>query len=262
MKRNPVGLLSIVGLLCLSGCGANENQKLYGDKITRSEATTILSSIVNATTASGFTLPTAFSAEKTTLTLALIFVGARTDQITYDKTNQYYCDVCGGTTLWVYYQNSTMYELSSVTSTDSSSKQVITKTYKTTTSPFDDAIYDARTDIFIPTPRNIPQEAIIDQPKTLLDHFQAIEKDGKYTSGNITYSFKDEEYRSKGDGYLYLSYKEVPSDGSSASPCTYVFENNLLVKGYEQNGLFQPGGTYTWTAPSYEYPNLSEFTKR
>jgi hypothetical protein len=262
MKRKQFGLVGIIALLCLSGCGDGDKTKLYGDKITRSEATSILSSISEATSASSYVLPSAFYAEKTTLTWAVIFVAARTDKITYDKTNQYYCDVCGGTTIWVYYKDSAMYELKSETSTDSSSKLTTTKTYTTTTSSFDDAIYESRTDIFIPTPRSIPQDAIIDTPKKLLEEFQDVEKDGSYPSGNITYSFKDEEYRSKGAGYLYLSYKEVPSDGSSSGSCSYIFENSLLIKGYSQSGLFQPGGDYTWATPSEDYPNLSEFTKR
>lgn len=260
-KRSFLRLISLVGLLSLSSCGSSEAERLYGPKISRSEATSLLSSIVNATSASTYSLPSDYSAEVTSLTFAIIFVGARTDSILYDKTHQFYRDVCGGTTLWVFFKDNVMYELSSVTGHDSSS-QLTTKTYKTTTSPFDDAIYDARNDLFIPTPRNIPQAAILDTPKTLLDHFQAVEKDGKYTSGNITYSFKDEEYRSLGEGSLYLSFKEVPSDGSSASPCTYVFHDNQLQKGYHQSGFFSIGGTYDWTAPSYDYPNLSEFTKR
>lgn len=262
MKRNPFLTLGALSLLCLTSCGDDGKTKLYGEKITRSDATSILSSIVVTTSATGYKLPTAFSAKVTTLTFALIFVGARTDDIVYDKDRSFYSDVCGGTTLWVYYKDSAMYQLSSVTTTDENSQSVVKKTYTTTSSGFDDAIYNSRTDIFIPTPRSIPQEVLVDKPAEISKNLKAIEADGKYTSGTLSYTIKDEEYRSKGDGSLYLSYTRVPSDGSSTMPCHYIFENSKLVEYYENNGIFAPGGTYSWDTPTYEYPNLSDFTKR
>jgi hypothetical protein len=258
MRKKILSLLSLALLFSVTGC-RNQNEIDYGPSITRKEAITLLTSASGKTNATDYVLPTAFEAKITVPFLALILVVPRVDQIVYSQKQEFYSDIVGGDTYWAFRKDDQMIEAQSVSTAQGSSESKIEKTYQVVNKSFTDAAGDMKP-TFSPYAENIPANALRSRPKEILTRLNSLESDGSYSASATTYTVRKEEYRSNGEGNLFIAFEATPADGSNRLSITYVFKNSLLVQDDEKQTLVGNLSEYTWAEPTVTYPDLSTFT--
>lgn len=257
MNKKLLSLACLPLIVSLSACSGS-NEAKYGPSISRSDAEVMLDSIYNTTSSTSFNLPTAYEATVTVPFFALILIVPRVDKVVYSESQQFYSDVVNGSSYWAFYKDGKMIEAQSVSVTQDSTS-VQNNTYKIVTDTFKEAVNDIKP-IFSPGATSLAQNALVSRPNAIKARLLALDSDGYYVSGTTKYSVKNEEYRSNGDGNLFIAFKAEPNDDSETLNVQYIFQNNLLIKDEEKQRLFTNDSEYAWEEPKIEYPDLSNFT--
>jgi|GEM_PF-2795389 hypothetical protein len=277
MKHNlNVGFLGLTMVAALlSSCG-NPLEKEYGPTIKRADAMNALQTVINTNSASSVTVPTAFKASHTDTAAIILFVIPYTENMSYDKTNQYYYSEIGSIKRWVFVKDGTLYDAkyskSSKTDANSSTYEVETKTYTVSTAGFDNEVQVAVNDknglTFLESridPQTIFSKANIAEPTAMLAKLKKFnDNGGSYTDNSTTYTIANEQYRSNADGTLYISFTQNSvsgSDNKSTSTYTMGIKNYLTVTDRNKQSLLDYGYNYTWEAPTLSYPDLSTYVK-
>lgn len=262
----------LIPCFALSAC-TSANEKTYGPSITRVEAESHLDAIQSAVNASTFTLPAAYSATDANFIWVVIAVVPYNDKITYDATHQFYHDVYGGNEYWAFVKDGTVYEAKSETSTVSS-KETTNQSYVAYSGSWEAAVSDmvsqnnkARS-IFnsAPEPTALLNDAVRTKVGTIKAGLKAWDtttsSSSNSSSAGTTVTIKDEEYRSKAEGQLYVHYTSVSKDsnGTTTTEHTYIFENYLLTKYYEKSGLFPVEIEMAYSDVKLDYPTFSPTT--
>jgi hypothetical protein len=281
-KKSNLAFLSLSMVAAmLSSCG-NALEKEYGPTIKRADAMSLLQAIIAKNGTSSASGPTAFSVSHTdTAAFVIIAVVPYTENMSYDKTNQYYYSEIGSIKRWVFVKDGTLYDAkySKTTKTDASSStyEVETKTYTVSTAGFDNEVQTAVNDkdglTFLESrvnPQSVNSKANISEPTDTLAKLKKYnDGNGSYTDNSTTYTISNEEYRSSADGTLYISFNQNSVDGSndkSTTNYTMGIKDYLTVTDRnKQVGTIVKldyGYNFTWQAPSLNYPDLSTFVKQ
>jgi hypothetical protein len=276
-KKLNFAFLSLTMLAAtLSSCG-NALEKKYGPTIKRADALTALETVISHNGGSSVTQPKAYKGSHTDTAVWIMLAVPYTENMMYDKTNQYYYSEIGSIKRWVFAKDGTLYDAkyskSSKTDANSSVYEVETKTYTVSTAGFDNEVQTAVNDkdglTFLESridPQTIFAKANITEPTSMLAKLKKFnDGNGSYVDGSTTYTIANEQYRSSGDGTLYISFNQSSVDGNnSKSTTTYTMgiKNYLTVTDRNKQSVLDYGYNFTWEAPSLSYPDLSTFVKQ